>query len=78
MTGGIRWKARHFEHVRTLLPKPERERLDELHTLYRTKLEMDAHYTLQKALRGWLYLHVPAAVVLVALVVLHVYFVFYY
>lgn len=78
VTGGIRWKARHFEHVRALLPKAERERLDELHTLYRTKLEMDAHYTLQKALRGWLYLHVPAAVVLVALVVLHVYFVFYY
>lgn len=78
VTGGIRWKARHFDHVRALLPKAERERLDELHTLYRTKLEMDAHYTLQKALRGWLYLHVPAAVVLVALVVLHVYFVFYY
>jgi len=78
VTGGIRAQSRHFEHVRAIVPEEERTRLDTLHDLYRTKLEMDAHYTLQKALRGWLYLHVPVAVVLLALLVLHVFFVLYY
>jgi cytochrome b subunit of formate dehydrogenase len=39
---------------------------------------LDAHYTLQKALRWWLYLHVPASLMLVLLVGLHVYAVIYY
>ena len=78
VAGGTRSKARHFERVRGLLPEDERARLDELRELYRTKLEMDAHYTLQRALRGWLYLHVPVSVVLLGLLILHVFFVLYY
>jgi len=78
VTGGYRAKARQFEQVRKLLPEPERARLDDLHDLYRTKLEMDAHYTLQKGLRAWLYLHVPAAVVVLGLLALHIFFVVYY
>ena len=78
VTGGYQAKARHFDQVRKLLPEDERARLDDLHELYRTKMGMDAHYTLQRGLRLWLYLHVPAAVVVLGLVALHIFFVFYY
>ena len=39
---------------------------------------IDAHYTLQQALRLWLWLHLPPAMLLVALVVVHVFTVTYY
>ena len=78
VTGGVRAKSKQFERVRALLSERERQGLDDLHEIYRTKLEMDAHYTLQRALRGWLYIHVPVAVVLMGLLILHVFFVVYY
>ena len=53
-------------------------RLGELQQLYRAKLELDAHYTLQHVLRGWLVLHVPVSLVLLVLVGLHVFTVLYY
>jgi len=77
-TGGFRSKARRFEHIRRLLPGADQAALDELLELYRTKLEMDAHFTLQRTLRAWLYLHVPAAILMFGLLVLHVFFVLYY
>ena len=42
------------------------------------KLEIDAHYTLQRALRGWLYFHAPPSLLLLALVAVHVATVLYY
>ncbi len=78
VTGGIGRRLGEFRHVRRLLPEAERERLDELEQLLRTKLEIDAHYTLQRALRWWPVLHVPAAVVLVALLGVHLYLVLFY
>lgn len=52
--------------------------VDELREIRSAKREMDVHFTLQKVLRGWLYLHLPAAVLLLGLVALHVFFVTYF
>ena len=78
ITAGRESRAGDFRHLRRLLAGDEREGLDRLEELYRTKLEIDAHYTLQQALRLWLYLHVPTAVLLVALLAAHLYSVWAY
>ena len=78
ITGGIQSQIRHFDYMRRFLSDAEKETLDRLQSVYRTKLELDAHYTLQKALRYWLYAHVPVSIVLLLLVALHVFLVLYY
>jgi hypothetical protein len=70
--------ARAFEYLRGLVADDERERLDELDALVRTKREIDTHYTLQHALRIWLYVHVPPSLALVGAVLIHVATVLYY
>jgi hypothetical protein len=52
----------------------EREKMADLITLYTEKLELDAHYSLQRLLRSWLELtlHVPAAGLLIGLLAVHV------
>ena len=52
--------------------------LDALHELRVTKHHIDTHYSLQRVLRAWLYFHLPVAIVLLGLVVLHVFFIMYY
>jgi hypothetical protein len=42
-------------------------------TLFTEKVELDAHYSLQGMLRGWLALHVPPAGALLGLLVVHVF-----
>ena len=78
ITGGIRGRLEPFRHLARFLPEGDRERLDELEALYRAKLEIDAHLTLQGALRGWMMAHSPLAVLLVGLLALHVFSVLYY
>lgn len=51
----------------------ERERLDDLTTLVNEKLELDAHYSLQRALKAWVLLHLPPAFLLLGLLVAHIY-----
>lgn len=77
-TGSIHARLRDFEYLRGLLGAGEAAEVEQLEGLYRTKLEMDAHYTLQWALRSWLYLHVPISLVLVAIVLIHIGTVLYY
>jgi hypothetical protein len=52
----------------------EREKMGDLITIYTEKLELDAQYSLQRLLRSWLEvtLHVPAAGLLIGLLVVHV------
>lgn len=76
-SGGGR-RLEPIEHLRRLLGKEERQRLDELEQLYRAKLDLDTHFTLQQLLRGWLWLHVPTSLALVLLVLLHIAAVVYY
>ncbi len=78
ITGGIQTRMQHLDHLQQFLGDADRRIVDELRTLLRTKLEMDAQYTLQKALRWWLYAHVPVAVALTVLVAFHVFAVWYY
>ena len=78
ITGGFQARGKDFEHLRRFVDEDEARRVDELRGLCKTKLEMDAHYTLQRALRWWVYAHVPLVGLLVVLVVLHVASVLYY
>ncbi len=77
-TGGIQARLAPFRYLEHRLPREERRKLDELERLFRVKLEIDAHYTLQRALRSWLVLHAPASLLLVALVAIHISTVLYY
>jgi Fe-S-cluster-containing dehydrogenase component/CRP-like cAMP-binding protein len=78
ITGGIQRRLKQFAFLKRVLSSEESEKLGKLELLYKSKLEMDAHYTLQKLLRRWLYIHLPASIVLLVLVAIHLYAVFYY
>ena len=78
ITGGIESRMRHLDYVRRFLTDEETQKVDELRALIKTKFEMDAQYTLQRALRGWLYGHVPLSLVLTVLVAVHILTVLYY
>ncbi len=72
ITGGIKAWLKEFQYLESFLDDAERARLEELEEIYRTKLEIDAHYTLQQVLRGWLWLHVPVSLLLLAFLAVHV------
>jgi hypothetical protein len=76
--GRIAARTRSCAFVRGFLAGEERDALDRLETAYRTKLEVDAQYTLQRVLRGWLWTHVPPSIALVVLVAYHIVVVFRY
>jgi len=78
ITGGIQARLKQFDYLRGFLPAEEKEKLGKLEAFYKTKLEIDAHYTLQRILRLWLYMHVPASLVLLILLGLHLFAVLYY
>ncbi len=72
------YRSQEFHILRQTVPADVAPALDELEQIHNTKLEMDLHYTLQRWLRLWLWLHLPVAMVLLGLVVLHVSLVLYY
>jgi hypothetical protein len=72
------YRSQEFEILKRTLPPESGPMLDEMFQLHGTKLQMDLHYTMQRLLRFWLYFHLPTAIVLIGLVVLHVFFVVYF
>jgi hypothetical protein len=50
----------------------EKAKVEDLMSIYTEKMELDAQYSLQRILRQWLWLHVPAAGLLMGLLVIHV------
>ncbi len=78
ITGGIQERLREFAYLEGVLSPDERERFTQLRDLYRSKLEIDAHYTLQKPLRAWLVTHLPVSLLLLALLLIHIFTVVYY
>lgn len=66
-----------LQNVASFVDEEERAKLDDLKVILQEKLELDAHYSLQRALRWWLVLHVPAAMMLLALVAVHIFAVWY-
>jgi hypothetical protein len=78
VTGGIQNRVKQFEFLRRVLSDDEKEMLDQIQDVFKTKLELDAHYSLQRSLRWWLYTHVPLSLVLLLMIALHVWAVWYY
>jgi len=78
ITGGLAARLREFDYLYRFLGPTEKQKLDDLLKLYKTKLAIDKHYTLQRPLRVWLYAHLPVSMLLLVLVVIHVFVVLYY
>lgn len=78
ITGGIQTKIKQMEYLKQFLSDEDKKKLDNLGVIYRSKLECDAHYTLQKPLRLWLMAHLPVSIALLALVLIHLFLVYYY
>jgi len=78
ITGGIQDKLQRFTYLERFLDASEKSKLNELEALYKTKLELDAQFTLQRVLRLWLYLHLPASLILLVAVCLHIFIVLAY
>ena len=70
--GGRDERLLAFTRIVPFLPEEERPKLEDLKTIYVEKLELDAHYSVQKAMRAWTLLHVPPAALLLGLTIVHV------
>lgn len=64
--------AATFDGLRPFLPDPDQERAARLRAMVLRKCELEAHYTLQTALRIWVLVHVPVAMLLTAFVIAHI------
>jgi hypothetical protein len=62
-----------FRRVAEFVTADQKERIDDLMSIYTEKIELDAHYSLQGILRRWLLLHVPTAGLLMGLLAIHVF-----
>jgi hypothetical protein len=62
-----------FRRMRAYVPQEDKERLEDLASVYTDKLELDAQLRLQGVLRRWLWVHVPPAGLLIGLVLVHVF-----
>jgi len=56
----------------------DRGRLADLQTIVQDKLDLDSHMSLQRALRLWPIAHVPPAILLLGLLLVHVFAVVYF
>jgi hypothetical protein len=56
----------------------DRERLNKLRAIVFQKSELDVHLSLQRALRAWVWVHVPPAFALLGLLAVHVFAVLYF
>jgi alkylhydroperoxidase family enzyme len=67
----LRWIGGHVTALRRYLNEAERAVLGEIEQLALRKNQLDAHYALQSVLKLWLFVHVPAAVLLLGLAFWH-------
>lgn len=66
-----RWIRGHITALRRYLSERERAYLDQVQVLALRKSQLDAHLVLQGALKYWLFLHVPAALLLLMVAAWH-------
>jgi hypothetical protein len=78
ITGGFGKRLAVFEHVTSLLEGEDRARVEDLVVIAQEKNELDAHYTLQRLLRGWLVWHVAPSWLLLLLIAAHLFAVWVY
>lgn len=64
--------AARFDEVERYVKKGEREMLDKLRDLVAQKHMLDYQYSLQRALRLWLFVHIPLSYSLLVFSVLHI------
>jgi hypothetical protein len=76
--GGGSPELERLRRVTQYLEPADRDRVAELETIARDKLDLDVHLSLQRALRLWLVTHVPPAIVLMGLLVVHLFAVLYF
>jgi hypothetical protein len=62
-----------FRRISLFVDPDEKSKVEDLMAIATEKRELDAHYSLQRLLRGWLILHVPMAGLLMALLIVHVF-----
>jgi hypothetical protein len=70
--GGRDRRLLSFARISNFLAEDERPKLEDLKTIFIEKLELDAQYSVQRALRMWTLLHVPPAALLLGLVIIHI------
>ncbi len=76
--GNRRRRLESLSQLEPFLEGADRERIEAVSLIVKDKLDLDAHVSLQRALRTWLVAHVPAAALLLALVTVHVFAVVYF
>jgi len=67
-----------FDSIQSFVVEADKEKLADLKTIVNEKLQIEAHYSLQRLLRLWPLVHVPPAMVLMAFIVVHVAAVWYF
>ena len=70
--GGRERRLEPFIRLTPFLAEAERPKLEDLKVIFSEKLELDAQYSLQRILRGWVVFHVPPSVLLFGLMLFHV------
>ncbi len=61
-----------LKNLTPFLSEGEREKVADLEAVLREKLQLDAHYSFQRCLRGWLIFHVIPAILLMGLLAVHI------
>ncbi|NNM34565.1 MAG: hypothetical protein HKO53_15910 [Gemmatimonadetes bacterium] len=78
LAGFVGDRKQRFTYMSSVVAPERQESLEELRRLVRARAEMDVHFALQSVLRNWLWLHVPTAVMLAAVLGLHIVVTLYY
>ena len=60
-----------FSHLRTLLPQPVHEAVDELEAICEERRQLEVQRRLHQWLHGWLFVHVPLSIALLVLTAAH-------
>lgn len=76
--GSISRARKSLGHLAGILDTSDKQHWQHIQSLYQAKLEIDAHYTLQSVLRAWLVVHIPFAVLVLVLLLIHIFTVLYY
>jgi hypothetical protein len=71
--GGRERALEPFRRMAGFVDPQDKGKVEDLMIIYTEKLELDAQHSLQGILRKWLWLHVPAAGLLMGLLVIHVF-----
>ena len=64
--------------IETFVEGADKDKLRDLTAIVNEKIDLDVHLSLQRILRAWLVTHIPAAVVLLGLLIIHVFAVVYF